>query len=293
MRYIKEIYRAVEYIEINLSKDITIGSTAEYTGYSVYYFSRLFNKITGHSPYDYIMRRRLSEAAQDLLDSSKRIIDIAYKYQFKNPETFTRAFTKMFCCLPSSIKGRNSIKNLVLKKPLSLDYLDYINKVEVQISPESIFKEKICLIGFVENTGKNSDYIYENLKSNTEIKILNPEIRYSLYYYPERYISSSAVFHGYETASLEVTPDIYLAKIIPPSKYIKINILTDEYKIDYIFQYLYQTKLVNEKLTYVSHAFDITNDLHNGISQNTDCEKISNENSSKTRYNRTIYIPIE
>lgn len=63
MKSFEDILRAVEFIELNLREPVSIKDAADAAGYSLYHFCRVFNSVIHHSPYDYIMRRRLSEAA--------------------------------------------------------------------------------------------------------------------------------------------------------------------------------------------------------------------------------------
>ena len=109
MHQVTTIHNAICFIESGLRKPVTVGQIADAVGYSLFHFSRTFNKIVQHTPYDYLMRRRLSESAIDLLLSDQRIIDIAYNYQFANPETYTRAFRRMFGLTPSRARSRGHL----------------------------------------------------------------------------------------------------------------------------------------------------------------------------------------
>ena len=95
------IDRAIDLVEGNLMAAVTVADMAAAAGYSLFHFSRTFNQATHHTPYDYLMRRRLSEAAQTLLRTDRKIIDVAFDYQFNSPETFSRAFKRMFGTQPS------------------------------------------------------------------------------------------------------------------------------------------------------------------------------------------------
>jgi AraC-like DNA-binding protein len=60
---------------------------------------------------EYIRNRRLSLAAQDLLQSNSKIIDIAMRYQYDTQESFSKAFTRFHDIPPSKaqagcVKGR-------------------------------------------------------------------------------------------------------------------------------------------------------------------------------------------
>ena len=98
--------QAIDFIEEHLREDVGVGDIADAVGYSLYHFSRTFNATVQHTPYDYLMRRRLSESASDLIATDRLIIEIAYDYCFANPETYTRAFKRMFSSLPSTARSR-------------------------------------------------------------------------------------------------------------------------------------------------------------------------------------------
>ena len=81
-------------------------------GYSLYHFCRLFGKTTRHSPYDYLMRRRMTLAADDVIVGERKIVDIALDYQFESHEGFTRAFGRMFGLAPLEARKQGSIPAL-------------------------------------------------------------------------------------------------------------------------------------------------------------------------------------
>lgn len=96
-----QIARALDYIEDHLQEAITVADMAEAVSYSLWHFCRTFNQATHHTPYDYLMRRRLAEAARALVEGDEKIIEVALDYQFNNPETFSRAFRRVFGLQPS------------------------------------------------------------------------------------------------------------------------------------------------------------------------------------------------
>lgn len=70
-------------------------------GYSVQHFSRLFHSLTGESPGDYILRRRLTEAARRILVEPLPIVQIAREGGWTDYETFSRAFKRQFGVSPA------------------------------------------------------------------------------------------------------------------------------------------------------------------------------------------------
>jgi AraC-type DNA-binding domain-containing proteins len=90
----------VNYVEDNITEEITLEAMSEKVGYSAFYCSSKFHEHVGISFKDYITRRRLTLAAQDLKNTSLNILDIAVKYGFSSHEAFTRAFSKIYGCTP-------------------------------------------------------------------------------------------------------------------------------------------------------------------------------------------------
>ena len=84
MDYIKSFEKAIIYIEENLNEDFKAEDVAKSIGYSYYHFTRLFEGLLGENVGNYIRKRRMAKAAQDLLYTDKnRIlvrIDILMKF---------------------------------------------------------------------------------------------------------------------------------------------------------------------------------------------------------------------
>jgi len=61
------ILRAIDLVEERLHQSVTVAAMAEAAGYSLYHFCRVFSKYTRHTPYDYLMRRRMTLAATEVV----------------------------------------------------------------------------------------------------------------------------------------------------------------------------------------------------------------------------------
>jgi len=105
------------HIEDNLTEEIRHEELAKLVCCSAYEFSRLFSYMAGMTVSEYIRRRRLSQAVFDIQNSNDKIIDIALKYQYESPTTFTRAFKEMHGTTPLS--ARKSGVTLVNYPPMS------------------------------------------------------------------------------------------------------------------------------------------------------------------------------
>ncbi|POZ57405.1 Regulatory protein SoxS [Lysinibacillus sphaericus] len=104
MSWIESIQKAINYIEEHLHESITMEQIAQEVNASVFHFQRTFSILTDMSIADYIRRRRLTLAAQELINTDSKVIDIAYKYGYDSPEAFTKAFRKQHNVTPSEVR---------------------------------------------------------------------------------------------------------------------------------------------------------------------------------------------
>lgn len=108
MNYSHDMKRSIEYIEMHIKDNLTANEIAEYIGYSVYHFCRVFNLCNGIPLMDYVRSRKLSLARCELL-KSKKIIDIAIDYGFQTASGFSKAFRKEFGYSPTLYIARMAL----------------------------------------------------------------------------------------------------------------------------------------------------------------------------------------
>lgn len=117
----KEWHRSIQSIVLEIDKCIksqndealTLAYLAEFLGYSEYYVSRKFKKISGMQLRDYLRYRKLAFALKEIRDTKSGILDIAVKYGFSSHEAFTRAFKEAYGTTPSEY--RSNPKPVVLR----------------------------------------------------------------------------------------------------------------------------------------------------------------------------------
>lgn len=104
MQTIREgIQAAIDYTEANLTEDIDVHDIAARAYVSAFHFQRIFSSLCGVPLGEYIRRRRLTQAAQELLRGAK-VIDTAIKYGYDSPDSFARAFRRFHGVLPSQVR---------------------------------------------------------------------------------------------------------------------------------------------------------------------------------------------
>lgn len=109
---VESLQQAINYMEEHLLEPIGIEDIAREAHMSPFHFQRTFMILTDTSVGEYIRRRRLTLAAQELTDTDCKIIDLAGKYGYDTPEAFTKAFRKQHGVTPSAArKGDDNLQS--------------------------------------------------------------------------------------------------------------------------------------------------------------------------------------
>ena len=104
MNWIQSLSKAIGYIESHLTDAVSMDEIARQAFASSSHFQLVFHLVTGITVGEYIRNRRLSLAAQDLLQPTNKIIDVAMRYQYDTQESFSRAFTRFHGIPPSKAR---------------------------------------------------------------------------------------------------------------------------------------------------------------------------------------------
>lgn len=113
MESLKQLNLAMNYIEENLDGEIDFEKLAQLACCSEYHFRRLFSFLCGMNLSEYIRRRRLAQAALELCDGNMKIIDLAIKYGYDSPDSFSRAFQVLHGVTPTEARKKGTILKAV------------------------------------------------------------------------------------------------------------------------------------------------------------------------------------
>ena len=105
MNYRKDVDFIIDYIESNITSELSTDMLAELIGYSAFHFSRIFTAYKDMNVMEYVRYRRLSLAARAIFNGQK-ITDAAFLYGFKTVSGFSKAFKRQFGCTPSEYQGQ-------------------------------------------------------------------------------------------------------------------------------------------------------------------------------------------
>lgn len=111
MEWLKNLSKAIEYIEENLAGEISYEEAAKIACCSTYYFQRMFSYVAGIPLSEYIRRRRMTQAAFELQTTDSKVLDVALKYGYTSPTSFNRAFQSVHGISPISAKLQGSVLN--------------------------------------------------------------------------------------------------------------------------------------------------------------------------------------
>lgn len=109
METLNNIQKAIDYIENNLCERISIEGIANEACMSASSFRRCFLSLCGITVGEYIRLRRLTLAGKDVISTSDKIIDIAFKYGYESHESFSRAFLRFHNVSPLTARSLGEV----------------------------------------------------------------------------------------------------------------------------------------------------------------------------------------
>lgn len=101
-----QLKRTIEYINDNLSLDLSLNVLAAMLGMSPYYFERLFKQSIGHTPHQYILYCRIDKAKQLLRTTQQPIMEIACQVGCKNHSHFSKLFHQLTGMSPKAYRNQ-------------------------------------------------------------------------------------------------------------------------------------------------------------------------------------------
>lgn len=100
MEWIAAMQQAITYMEEHLMEEISYEDAAKQVHTSSYEFYRAFSFLTGMTANADVHNRRLSLEGREIVEIDTKITDIAMKYGYETPESFTKTFTRFYGIAP-------------------------------------------------------------------------------------------------------------------------------------------------------------------------------------------------
>ena len=210
-----------EYIDNHLEDKIDFGKLAMMLGVNSYTMQRIFSLLTNVTLTEYIRKRRLSCAGEELYNGNDKIMDIAIKYCYDNATSFSRAFEQFHGIKPSQVTKESKLKifpRIIFNEDI---------QITEEIPYEIIDKEELTLYGCkvdTDNDHINADaprFFHECLLKCAKTY---GDIPYGMITYKDlerRYCNAYWILYDKEIPNFEKI-------IIPASKYVVFKIPSQE-----------------------------------------------------------------
>lgn len=104
MEWVDRMNAVIDYVENHLCDEISSHEVSRIIASPYTVFQRSFAQITGIPLSEYIRRRRLTNAAYELQNTDKRILDIALQYGYESADAFGVAFKRMHGIAPNMVR---------------------------------------------------------------------------------------------------------------------------------------------------------------------------------------------
>lgn len=103
----QQIKRVTDFVLAYLNQDLSLEALAQQTGFSSYYFARLFRQTMGESPHQFVLRQRVEKAQKLLKETGFSLAHIALESGFANQSHFTRIFKRQLGITPRAYRQCN------------------------------------------------------------------------------------------------------------------------------------------------------------------------------------------
>jgi AraC family transcriptional regulator len=97
---------AIEFINDNLSRNISLAEIAANVEMSPFHFARLFKHSVGLAPHQYVLEQRIDRAKTLLSETALSLAEIAYRLGFASQSHFTAVFRRLTSTTPEAYRKR-------------------------------------------------------------------------------------------------------------------------------------------------------------------------------------------
>lgn len=214
----KLLNNIINYIESNIQEDLDYKKIASKFGMNEFIMQRVFSVIMGITLSDYVRERRLSKAYEEILNTDKRIIDIAFDCGYESSIAFSRAFKKTFGISPSDIRKEQPQKYNIYPKAI-FGEKSYSNEI-IEYKIDSFDKVELYGLQISALTEEDLDYkiqvLYEDIKKSGLYEQFNANQRYGYTYF------SNGVYY-YFVGSPEKNEKLFKL-VIPKNDYVVFEV---------------------------------------------------------------------
>jgi AraC family transcriptional regulator len=104
-REARRVVEAIRLVESDAARPVRLQDLAARAGMSRYHFLRVFRRLTGMTPYQYLLSARMRRAALALATSRRPVLDVALDSGFGDLSTFNHRFRAAFGKSPTQYRA--------------------------------------------------------------------------------------------------------------------------------------------------------------------------------------------
>jgi AraC family transcriptional regulator len=169
--YISRINRVIDYIELNIDKDLSLEKLAQVANFSQFHFHRIFRALVGETLNRYIQRIRVEKAAHQLISNPKKTItEIAFDCGFSGSAPFARAFKDFFKMSASEWRSRGHLQESNMHKIKSKEGKT-ISKIRQDFDVSSYYIDAITQNQIWRITMKNKPDVQVEVKDMPDFHV--------------------------------------------------------------------------------------------------------------------------
>ena len=140
----------LQYIEDHLDENLSLDILAQIVGYSKYHLHRMLSELLEMPVHLYIQKRRLSNAAYELVHNKKEIVQISLTAGYSSQQAFHTAFKKSYKKTPDAYRQQQKFYPLIL--PYDIEKAGKANMLHRIIHIQIIKNKGFKCIGYTCNT---------------------------------------------------------------------------------------------------------------------------------------------
>lgn len=252
--HLERIQAAVDFIEARLGEELPTEDIAREAGFSMWHFQRVFAAAVGFPLKDYVRRRRLTLALNELTQTQRRLIEIAIEHGFESQEAFTRSFKSVFGVTPGDCRRTKGLSIRALPKPrITIDYLNHLYEgVNMQPIIKTMPEKKFVGMGtkFISILSKDRDnYIkipqlwQRYNQRNKEVPHRTGQTEYGICFVVPKdqrsHPEECYYLAGAEVTKVDELPEGFEARTIPAGEYAVFTHKGTLDKLEHTMSYIY------------------------------------------------------
>lgn len=247
--------KVIKYIEENLTNKIDYDELSKIIGMSGVTLQKIFCFLTNIPLSEYIRKRRLSMAAEDLVLTNEKIIDIALKYQYESSTSFGRAFSNMYGCTPKEVRTKTINLKTFPRINFNINQQQYC---ELNYRIEELEEKVLYGISsdLIELSDKNAIKLLWQSPEASALK--HPNSKGEYYAITEYNINSSNNFKIKYSILNEYNDPNLIKKVVPKTKWIifKVNSKNQKDILD-ICDKIYNNWIESSNYTVIENHMDL------------------------------------